>query len=77
MSRRTAAIVAALLMLICARMPAWRDAADTHAPAPTAPAGNDPARDWNVVRTAWQLAPVLPHRLGRILALERGSRTWH
>jgi hypothetical protein len=70
MSRRTAVIAAALLVLIFARMPAWREAAHAGAPAPDTAASDDPAHDWSVERTAWQLAPALSHRLGLVLVLE-------
>ena len=70
MSRRTAIIAAALLVLIGARMPVWREAARAGAPAPNASGGDDPAHDWSVERTAWQLAPALSHRLGGVLVLE-------
>ena len=69
MSRRTAVIPAALLLLIGARMPVWR-AAQAVPPAAKAGGGDDPAHDWNVERTAWQLAPALSHRLGLVLVLE-------
>lgn len=70
MSRRTAVIAAALLLLIGARMPAWRLAAEAGAPTPDAAPAEDAARGWNAARTAWQLAPALSRRLGLVLEQE-------
>jgi hypothetical protein len=65
MSRRTAVIVAALLVLIGARMPAWREAA---AADPPAQGGTGSAQDGGDTRAAWQMAPALRRRLGIVLA---------
>jgi hypothetical protein len=67
MSRRTAVIVAALLVLIGARMPAWREAAAADTAQAQAQGGNGPAQDGGDVRAAWQIAPVLRRRLGIVL----------
>ena len=67
MSRRTAVIAAALLVLICARMPAWREAAAADTPSAQVQGDTGPAHDWGAARAAWQLAPALRRRLGMVL----------
>jgi hypothetical protein len=67
MSRRTAVIVAALRVLIGARMPAWREAAAADPPA-QAQGGTGSAQDGGDTRAAWQMAPALRRRLGIVLA---------
>lgn len=69
MSRRTVFIAAALLVLVGARMPAWRDgAAEEASAAQASPAGE--AQEWSGAHAAWQLEPTLRRRLGRVLTWE-------
>lgn len=69
MSRRTVFIAAALLVLVGARMPVWRDAAAVEALAAQAsPAGG--AQEWRSMHPASQLTPALKRRLGLVLTWE-------
>ncbi|WP_440278871.1 hypothetical protein [Frateuria sp.] len=74
MGHRTAVIVAALVLLVCARMPAWSAAAAREAarvPAALVASGKRAGVD-----VEWELAP----KLGRWLEIIRGKgrelRTW-
>ena len=68
MSRRTTVITVALLALISARMPVWREAGVATAPAPTAVRG-DCARScaWAGLPHEQRPLPVPWRRLGIIL----------
>lgn len=68
MSRRTLFIAAALLALVGARMPAWRDAA-ARVEAVHVSSG-DAVQEWSGARAAWQWAPSLRRRLGLVLTWE-------
>jgi hypothetical protein len=67
MRHRTAAIVAALVLLLCARMPAW-PGANAHGPSP----GATPAPACGQVRlhTDWESASVLRRWLGLFMERE-------
>jgi hypothetical protein len=67
MSRRTIVIAAALLLLIGARMPVWREAAAANTPSARS-GGSGTEHGWGAERAAWQLAPALRRRLGIVLA---------
>ncbi|HEV2620890.1 MAG TPA: hypothetical protein VGU65_02230 [Frateuria sp.] len=69
-SRRTVFIAAALLVLVGARMPAWRDAAIADAATMHAPSLGGGAQEWSGARAAWQWAPALRRRLGLVLTWE-------
>jgi hypothetical protein len=74
---RTAVIVAALVLLICARMPAWSDTAARRPPAvraslPTA-AGNVSTK----LDAEWELASNLRRELEMVCGTGRELRTWH
>lgn len=77
MKHRTAVIVAALVLLICARMPAWSEAAARQLPAvraslPTA-TGNASIK----LDAEWELASNLGRKLEMVCGTGRELRTWH
>lgn len=70
MKHRTAVIVAALVLLLCARMPAWSEAASRELPAvraivPAAPVGVQVG-----LGIEWELASKLRRRLEIVLGRE-------
>jgi len=75
MSRRTAAIAAVLLTVLCMRLPTWQEAAPAagDASAPHAVAIGDAGHvGLSVGIGDWQAAPALRRWLGQLLEREGG-----
>ena len=75
MRHRTAVIVAALVLLVCARMPAWSAAASPEGAAPPAPLAA-PGDGRVEVDVEWELASKLGRWLEITFGKGRELRTW-
>lgn len=76
MKHRTAVIVAALVLLICARMPAWSEAATRELPAMHASAPTAPREARITLDIEWEPAPDLRRWLDVVSGMGRELRTW-
>lgn len=75
MGHRTAVIVAALVLLACARMPAWSESAPRE--TERVPASRVATGDGRIeVDIEWELAPTLGRWLEIIRGTGRELRTW-
>ncbi|SEI64416.1 hypothetical protein [Frateuria terrea] len=73
MSRRTAAIAAVLLAMLCMRLPAWQEAAPAAGDVPASRAaafGDGRHTGFSVDIDGWQAAPALRRWLGQLLERE-------
>ncbi|MGN2253083.1 hypothetical protein ACFWZ4_06880 [Frateuria sp. GZRe12] len=77
MKHRTAVIVAALVLLVCARMPAWSEAAARELPAVRASMPTASVSASIKLDTEWELASDLRRRLEMVCGTGRELRTWH
>lgn len=76
MRHRTAVIVAALVLLVCARMPAWSEAAARELPAVRASLPAVPGAGQIGLDIEWGLASKLRRRLETVFGTGRELRTW-
>jgi hypothetical protein len=73
---RTAVIVAALVLLLCARMPGWSGAAAQELPPVRASMPVAPFAAQIRLDIEWGLASKLRRRLGTVCGTGRELRTW-